>query len=79
MRVEEEKYIPAKKTMTLISSFIGLFIIVIVISHMAEKVVASDLGIIIQLLVFITILLIAGFGYGYLLSRFLKVDKKKRI
>jgi predicted Na+-dependent transporter len=46
---------------------------------MAEKIVASDLGIIIQLMVFITILLIAGFGYGYLLSRFLKVKKKKGI
>ncbi|MBM4241171.1 MAG: hypothetical protein FJ150_05870 [Euryarchaeota archaeon] len=79
LRVEEERYIPAKKVMTLISSFVGLFIIVVAIANMSSKVFSNEVLLIFQLGIFVTILLIAGVGYGYLLSRLLKVQKKDKI
>lgn len=79
LRVEEEKYIPTKKVMTLISSLVGLFIIIVAIANMSSKVLSNEFSLILQLGIFVTILLIAGFGYGYLLGRLLKVQKKDSI
>jgi len=79
IRVEEEKYIPAKKIMTLISSFVGLFIIVVAIANMASKILSNDFKLLLVLSIFVIILLVAGFCYGYLLSRLLKVQKKYMI
>lgn len=79
LRVEEEKYIPAKNTITFISSFVSLFIIVVAIAHMASKVMSNDLNLILILGIFVVILLVAGFGYGYILGKILRNRKKDRI
>lgn len=79
LRLEEEKYVPAKNTITLLSSFVGLFIIVVAIAHMASKVIANDFNLILTLGIFVVILLVAGFGFGYLLSKLLGVQKNESI
>jgi BASS family bile acid:Na+ symporter len=76
LRLEEEKYIPAKNTITLLSSFIGLFIIIVAIAHMATKVLANEINIILIIALIITILIITGFIYGYLLSRIFDISKE---
>lgn len=79
LRVEEEKYIPAKNTITFISSFVSLFIIVVAIAHMASNIMSNDLNLILIIGIIVVILLIAGFGYGYILGKLLKTEKKDRI
>jgi BASS family bile acid:Na+ symporter len=79
LRLEEEKYIPAKNTITLLSSFMGLLIIVVAIAHMASKVLANEINIIIIIALIVVILLSAGFSYGYLLGRFFGVSKEEGI
>lgn len=79
LRLEEERYIPAKNVITLLSSFVGLLIIVVAIAHMASKILANELNIIV-ILIFITIfLLTAGFIYGHILSKFFGTPKKEGI
>jgi len=79
LRLEEEKYVPAKNTITLLSSFVGLFIIVVAVAHMASKIMSSEFNLILLIGVFVTILLVAGFGYGYILGKLFKVEKKDSI
>jgi BASS family bile acid:Na+ symporter len=76
LRLEKEKYIPAKNTITLMSSFVGLFIIVVAIAHMASKVLANELNIIIIISLIVVVLLAAGFIYGHILSGILGVQKE---
>ncbi len=78
LRVEEEKYIPTKNTVTFLSSFAGLLIIVIAIAHMASKLMVYDLNMI-SILIFINIILLtAGFIYGYALSKLFRTEIKQR-
>lgn len=79
LRVEEEKYIPAKNTITLLSSFVGLLIIVVAIAHMASKVFANEFNIVLILSFITIILLAAGFVYGHLLGRLFKTNNKDGI
>ncbi|MEN4018741.1 MAG: hypothetical protein PQ963_10555 [Methanobacterium sp.] len=75
LRLEEEKHIPARNTITLLSSFIGLLIIVVAIAHMASKILANELYTIIIIVLIVTTLLSAGFIYGYFLKRFFGAQK----
>lgn len=79
LRVEEDKYIPAKNTITLLSSFVSLIIIVIAIAHMVSNVMSNEFSLILLLGLFIIVLLMAGFGYGYILSKLFKTPKKESI
>ena len=79
LRVEEDKYIPAKNTITLLSSFVSLIIIVIAIAHMVSNVMSNEFSLILLLGIFIIVLLMAGFGYGYILSKLFKTPKKESI
>ena len=95
LRVEEEKYIPAlknfvfgapkivflsaKNTITLISSFVSLIIIIIAIAHMVSKVMSNEFSLILLIGIFVIILLTAGFGYGYILGKLFKAPKKDNI
>jgi len=79
LRVEEEKYIPAKNKITFLSSFVGLLIIVVAIAHMASNVMANELYTIIILAFINIVLLSAGFIYGYLLSKFFRVKRENGI
>ena len=77
LRLEEERYIPAKNTITFLSSLVGLLIIVIAIAHMASKVLANEFNIILILTLITIILLTAGFFYGYLLTKLFKTKNKE--
>ena len=79
LRVEEDKYIPAKNTITLLSSFVSLIIIIIAIAHMVSNVMSNEFNLILLLSIFIIVLLIAGFGYGYILGKLFKTPKKDSI
>ncbi len=79
LRLEEEKYVPARNTITLISSFVGLIIIVVAVAHMASKVMSSEFNLILNIGIMVVILLVAGFGYGYFLGKLFKVPKKDSI
>ena len=79
LRLEEEKYVPAKNTITLISSFVGLFIIVVAIAHMASNIMSSELNLILLIGILVVILLVAGFGYGYILGKLFGSSKKDSI
>jgi BASS family bile acid:Na+ symporter len=79
LRLEEERYIPAKNTITLLSSFVGLFIIVVAIAHMASQVMSNEFNLISLMVILVVTLLTAGFGYGYILGRLFKVSKKDSI
>lgn len=79
LRVEEDKYIPAKNTITLLSSFVSLIIIVIAIAHMASNVMSDEFNLILLLGIFVIVLLMAGFGYGYILGKLFKTPKKESI
>lgn len=70
LRLEKEKYIPARNTVTFLSSFIALLIIVVAIAHMTSKILANELYTIITIVLIVTALLSAGFIYGYSLKRF---------
>jgi BASS family bile acid:Na+ symporter len=76
LRLEEEKYIPARNTITLLSSFVGLFIIVVAITHMASKVLANEIYLLLIIALIVVVLLAAGFIYGYFLGRIFKVKKE---
>jgi BASS family bile acid:Na+ symporter len=79
LRIEEERYIPAKNTITLLSSLVGLLIIVVAIAHMASRVLANELNIILILTFITVILLTAGFVYGHLLGKLFKTKNKDGI
>ncbi len=79
LRLEEEKYVPAKNTITLLSSFVGLFIIIVAIAHMASNLISNEFSLILLIGFLVVILLVAGFAYGYILGKFLKVKKKDSI
>lgn len=79
LRVEEDKYIPAKNTITLLSSFVSLIIIIIAIAHMVSNVMSNEFSLILLLGIFVIVLLIAGFGYGYILGKLFKTPKKDSI
>ena len=79
LRLEEEKYIPARNTITLLSSFVGLFIIVVAIAHMASKVLANELYLLSMIALIVIILLAAGFIYGHVLGRIFNVKKEHAI
>lgn len=78
LRDRENKYIPLKRKFKVLSAFIGLFIIVIAIANMSSKFFSNEFHTIFLLSILVIILLMAGFSYGYLLSRILKVQKKDR-
>ncbi len=78
LRDKENKYIPLKRKFKVLSAFIGLFIIIIAIANLSSKLNPNELNIILLLTILAIILLIAGFAYGYLLSRLFKVQKKNR-
>jgi len=71
LRVEEDKYI--------LSSFVSLIIIIIAIAHMVSNVMSNEFSLILLLGIFILVLLMAGFGYGYILSKLFKTPKKESI
>ena len=79
LRVEEDKYIPAKNMITLLSSFVSLIIIIIAIAHMVSNVMSNEFSLIFLLSIFVIVLLIAGFGYGYILGKLFKTPKKDSI
>ena len=79
LRLEENKHVPSKNTITLISSFVSLIIIVIAIANMVSKVMSNEFSLILMIGLFVIILLIAGFGYGYLLGKLFKTHKKDSI
>ena len=79
LRLEEDKYVPAKNTITLLSSFVSLIIIIIAIANMASKVMSDEFNLILTIGIFVILLLIAGFGYGYVLSKLFKTSKKNSI
>ena len=79
LRVEEDKYIPAKNMITLLSSFVSLIIIIIAIAHMVSNVMSNEFSLILLLSIFVIVLLIAGFGYGYILGKLFKTPKKDSI
>lgn len=79
LRVEEDKYIPARNTITLLSSFVSLIIIVIAIAHMVSNVRSNEFNLILLLGIFVIVLLISGFGYGYILGKLFKTPKKDSI
>lgn len=49
------------------------------IAHMAGNDLNNDGTVIIQLILFIEVLLVAGFAYGYILSRILNIKTKNTI
>ncbi len=57
---------------------IALFIIVIAIAKLSSKILSNELNIVNLLAALALIVLIAGFAYGYLLSRLFKVQKIDR-
>ena len=57
----------------------GLFIIVVAIAHMASNVMSSEFNLILIIGILVVILLMAGFGYGYILGKLFKVQKKDSI
>ena len=73
------RFLSAKNTITLISSFVSLIIIVIAIANMVSKVMSNEFSLILMIGLFVIILLIAGFGYGYLLGKLFKTHKKDSI
>ncbi len=73
------RFLSAKNTITLLSSFVGLFIIVVAIAHMASNVMSSEFNLILIIGILVVILLMAGFGYGYILGKLFKVQKKDSI
>lgn len=79
LRIEEENYIPAKNTITILSSFIGLLIIVVAIAHLASKVMVKEFNTISILILIDIVLLSAGFIYGYLLSKFFRAKRNEGI
>ncbi len=79
LRVEEDKYVPTKNTITLISSFVSLIIIVIAIAHMVSNVMSGESSLILILGIFVVVLLTAGFGYGYILGKLFNLPKKDNI
>jgi len=76
LRDKENKYLPLKRDFKVLSAFIGLFIIIIAIAHMSSKFFTNEINTIVLLALLTIILLIAGFGYGYLLSKVLGVKKE---
>lgn len=79
LRLEEDRYVPAKNTITLASSFVSLLIVVIAIAHMASNVMFNEFNLILMIGVLVVVLLITGFGYGYILGKLFKVQKKDSI
>lgn len=77
LRDRENKYIPLKRNFKVLSAFVGLIIIIIAIANLSSKFFSNEFDIIILLSVMVVILLSAGFGYGYILSKCLKVKKKE--
>jgi len=71
-----KKYIPARNTITFLSSFIDLLIMVVEIAHMPSKILANELYTFIIIVLTVTTLLSAGFIYGYSLKRFFGTQKK---
>jgi len=78
LRDKENKYIPLKRKFKVLSAFVALFIIVIAIANLSSKILPNELNIVFLLTILAIILLMAGFAYGYLLSRLFKVQKKNR-
>ncbi len=78
LRDKENRYIPLKRKFKVLSAFIALFIIIIAIANLSSKFTNNELNIIFILTILAIILLLAGFAYGYLLSRLFKVQKTDR-
>ena len=79
LRVEEDKYIPSRNIITLLSSFVSLIIIVIAVAHMVSNFMSSEFSLILTLGILVVVLLTAGFGYGYILGKLFKAPKKYSI
>lgn len=73
------RFLSAKNTITILSSFVSLLIIVIAIAHMASRVLANELNLVLILSFITIILLTAGFVYGHLLGRLFKTKNKDGI
>ncbi len=72
-------FLSAKDTITLTSSFVSLIIIIIAIAHMVSNVMSNKFSLILLMSIFIIVLLIAGFAYGYILGKLFKTPKRDSI
>lgn len=75
IRFEENRYLPAKNVITIVSVIISLLIIVIAVSHMASRVLSNELSILIKISIIVIILILCGMFFGYLVGRFSKTEE----
>jgi len=75
IRFEEDRYLPAKNVITIVSVFVSLLIIVIAVSHMASRVLSNELSILIKISIIVIILILCGMLFGYLVGRFSKIKE----
>ena len=78
IRFEEDRHLPAKNIITIVSVFVSLLIIVIAVSHMASRLLTNELSLLIKLSIIVIILILCGMLYGYLVGRFSKTKNNNR-
>ncbi|WP_321211763.1 hypothetical protein [Methanothermobacter sp. DP] len=66
LRLEEERLVPARKTLNFLSAILGLVIIVVAVAHMSGSV---RNGGVMEIVITVSVMLLAGFTYGFILGR----------
>ncbi|MFB2623662.1 bile acid:sodium symporter family protein [Methanothermobacter marburgensis] len=67
LKLEEERFIPAGKTLNFLSAILGLVIIVVAVAHMSGSVRSMEVT---DVIIVVSLMVIAGFIYGFMAGRF---------